>query len=313
MPVFSSHLVDYKGLEVGKRIRDERRRKGLTLRRLAEHMGLSEATLSNIETDKVSLDLTELGLIASALEVPVATFLPRSHMSHYLVKRANEVANEPLVSRKLAGPEPGPPIHHNAGRPLAGLFVGKQMEPLLAEIRALPDKDLHFIGHDHEEFMFVLRGEVEMILKTNEGLVTERLGPGDCVYFRSLPPIMLLIEGHIAAARTRTPRARQERRSACFVVPTALRSLSWHVRWSWASGCWLKSSAATARPISTCCHGSPAGFAAPSNTFSQRRSKASPTTPSSAPARGPPADGRRIARGDWANISKMPAPHPCAV
>lgn len=188
MPVFSSHLVDYKGLEVGKRIRDERRRKGLTLRRLAERMGLSEATLSNIETDKVSLDLTELGRIASALEVPVATFLPRSHMSHYLVKRANEVANEPLVSRKLAGPEPGPPIHHNAGRPLAGLFVGKQMEPLLAEIRALPDKDLHFIGHDHEEFMFVLRGEVEMILKTNEGLVTERLGPGDCVYFRSNLP-----------------------------------------------------------------------------------------------------------------------------
>lgn len=188
MPVFSSHLVDYKGLEVGKRIREDRRRQGLTLREVAERMGLSEATLSNIETDKVPVDLTELGRIADALNVPVGTFLPRSRMSHYLIKRANEIAAEPFVFRKLVGPEPGPSANHNAVRPFADLFVGKQIEPLLVEIRPLSDHDLHFIAHDHEEFMFVLRGEIETRLKTNEGLVVERLSPGDSVYFRSNLP-----------------------------------------------------------------------------------------------------------------------------
>jgi mannose-6-phosphate isomerase-like protein (cupin superfamily)/DNA-binding XRE family transcriptional regulator len=62
------------------------------------------------------------------------------------------------------------------------------MEPLLAQIKPLNDEDLHFIAHDHEEFMFVLRGEVETLLKTNESVVKEHLRPGDCLYFRSNLP-----------------------------------------------------------------------------------------------------------------------------
>jgi transcriptional regulator with XRE-family HTH domain/quercetin dioxygenase-like cupin family protein len=52
----------------------------------------------------------------------------------------------------------------------------------------LPDESLHYIGHDHEEFMFVLRGEVETLLKTNDGLVRKHLRAGDCIYFRSNLP-----------------------------------------------------------------------------------------------------------------------------
>ena len=151
-------------------------------------MGLSEATLSNIETDKASLDLAELSRVASALNLPFASLLPRSRISHYLIKRASDLANDPMILRPLAGPEPGPSVHHNPVWPLAEWFVGKHMEPLLVEIRPLPDKELHYIAHDHEEFMFVLRGEVETLLKTNEGLVKEHLRAGDCIYFRSNLP-----------------------------------------------------------------------------------------------------------------------------
>jgi transcriptional regulator with XRE-family HTH domain/uncharacterized cupin superfamily protein len=72
--------------------------------------------------------------------------------------------------------------------PLAELFVGKHMEPLKAQILPLAEDDTHFIQHDHEEFMFVLRGEVETRLKMNDRMVVERLGPGDCIYFRSSLP-----------------------------------------------------------------------------------------------------------------------------
>ncbi len=188
MPVFSSHLTEYEGLGVGKRLREERRNKHMTLRDVAARTGLSEATLSNMENEKVALDLAELAQLADALGLPVATLLPRSQMSHYLIKRADEVEREKGVMRELVGSEPGPAVHHNPIWPLAELFVGKHMEPLIVQIRPLADEDIHFIAHDHEEFMFVLRGQVETQLKTNEGLVTETLSAGDCVYFRSNLP-----------------------------------------------------------------------------------------------------------------------------
>jgi transcriptional regulator with XRE-family HTH domain/quercetin dioxygenase-like cupin family protein len=188
MPVFSTHLLDYKGLGIGRRIREERQRKGYTLRELAAQIGTSEPKLSNIETGKVSLDLAELSQIARALDTSLPTFFPRDRVYHYFIKHTEEISSEIPIVRPLVGPEPGPTTHHNPVWPLAQPFVGKHMEPLLAQIKPLPDDELHFIGHDHEEFMFVLRGEVETLLKTNEAVVKEHLRPGDCMYFRSNLP-----------------------------------------------------------------------------------------------------------------------------
>lgn len=188
MPVYSSHLVDYHGLGVGRRIREERQKKKITLRQLAEKIYVSEAKLSNIENDKVSLDLAELARIAKALETLLGAFFPRTTVQHHLVMRGHDLSGELPVTRELVGPEPGPSKHHNGVWPLAELFVGKHMEPVLAQIRPLPDADLHYIVHDHEEFMFVLKGNIETSLKTNEGVVTESLAPGDSIYFRSNLP-----------------------------------------------------------------------------------------------------------------------------
>lgn len=113
MPVSSSHLVNYKSLGVERRIREERQRKGLTLRQVAARLGVSEAKLSNVENDKVPIDLAEVAELAAALDTPVAAFLPRSRVSHYLIRRAQEIQTESPVMRKLAGPEPGPSTHHN--------------------------------------------------------------------------------------------------------------------------------------------------------------------------------------------------------
>jgi transcriptional regulator with XRE-family HTH domain/uncharacterized cupin superfamily protein len=188
MPVFSSHLMSYEGLGLGKRIRAERQRRGLTLRQLSGRLDCSEAKLSNIETDKVALDLAEMRRIAELLETPLAAFFPPSRVDHYLVTRSTAVNLEHSVSRTLIGPDSGPTTHHNPVWPLAELFVGKHIEPVLARIQPLADEDMHFIAHDHEEFMFVLRGEVETLLKTNDGLVREHLRAGDCLYFRSNLP-----------------------------------------------------------------------------------------------------------------------------
>jgi transcriptional regulator with XRE-family HTH domain/quercetin dioxygenase-like cupin family protein len=188
MPVYSSHLVDYRGLGVGRRIRDERQKRKMTLRQLAGAIFVSEAKLSNIENDKVSLDLGELERLAKALDIHLGAFFPRTTVQHYLIKRGHEVESEAPTSRDLVGPEPGPSKHHNCIWPLANTFVGKHIEPVLAQIRPLPAGELNYIVHDHEEFMFVLKGSVDVSLKTNDGVVTESLAAGDSIYFRSHLP-----------------------------------------------------------------------------------------------------------------------------
>ena len=188
MPVFSTHLLDYEGLEVGRRIREHRIGRGQTLRDMAQRLGVSEAKLSNVERGKVSLDLEELARIAGALEQPLHAFLPRETVRHYFIRSRDDLARSAPIARELIGPEAGPASHHNPVWPLADPFVGKHMEPLIAEIRPLRDDEIHFISHDHEEFMFVLHGEVETRLRTNEGLVIENLKPGDSIYFRSNLP-----------------------------------------------------------------------------------------------------------------------------
>ena len=75
MPVFSSHLVSNPGAEIGKRIREERALKGLTLRELSTRLDMSQAKLSNIETGKVSVDLEELSRVADLLQGSVAALL----------------------------------------------------------------------------------------------------------------------------------------------------------------------------------------------------------------------------------------------
>jgi transcriptional regulator with XRE-family HTH domain len=185
MPVYSSHLVDYRGLGVGKHIREQRISKQLTLRQLAERINVSEAKLSNVENGKVSIDLDELSRIAAALEIKLSALLPRTEVQHYLIQRSDRVVKEAPLTRNLVGREEDPLRHHNLVWPLAEMFVGKHMEPVFVHVEPRNDKEPHFISHDHEEFMFVLKGQVESLLRVNEGIVSEHLCAGDGIYFRS--------------------------------------------------------------------------------------------------------------------------------
>lgn len=160
----------------------------MTLRQVASGVGFSEATLSNIETDKVAPNLDQLAKVAGALGVKLSALLPRSQVSHYLLKRGEMFKGEAPVARKLVGSERGPATHHNLVWSLADLYVGKHMDPTYVHVHPLADEDVFFIAHDHEEFMFVLSGNVETQLKTNDELVTLKLGAGDCLYFRSNLP-----------------------------------------------------------------------------------------------------------------------------
>ena len=189
MPVYSSHLAqDYHSLGVSLRIREARQNAGFALRRFAQLTGISQAQLSNIETGKAPLNIAQLVKIANALNQPVTALLPRTAEFPYFITRRERIAAEAPRPIELLGPERRSARSHNFSWPLAEPFLGKRMFPGLAQIHPLANDDLQLIGHHHEEFIFVLGGEVENLIKTNTGFATEILGPGDCLYLRSYLP-----------------------------------------------------------------------------------------------------------------------------
>jgi transcriptional regulator with XRE-family HTH domain len=200
LPVYTTAVRDYSELRLGHTIREQRKSRGWTLHDLASRVGMSVAGLSEIETEKSVLDLERLVVIADALGVRPDSMFPKSHSRHFQVARRATIETLPPATLKLLDRSSGTiTAHHNRLRPLADAFVGKHIEPFQVEVLPLPDADIRFISHHHEEFLFVLRGEVECLIKTPEGPAQETLAAGDCLYLLSnLPHCLRAVGGQPA-------------------------------------------------------------------------------------------------------------------
>ena len=187
MPVYSSHLLSYSDLRIGLRIREVRQRLGFTLHDLAARSGLSASRLSKIENEEHVLDLRQSFAIAKALDTPLASLLPADRNVPYEITREEQVHSRKPREGRIYG-EAGDRPTRNVYWPLAEMFVGRQMEPLLGRIMPSDDKGLQFSRHHDHEFVFVLKGGIEFALETPTGIERHELMPGDCISFRSNLP-----------------------------------------------------------------------------------------------------------------------------
>ena len=200
MPVYNSVVLEYPALGLGERLRIERKRRGWTLQELAAKVELSPASLSAIENDKAVLDLERLVALAQALGVSPHVVLPGSSSSHYLITPRAALDERRSAPLKVIDPSRGATTsYHNLLKPLADAFVGKHLEPFYIEVQPVSDRDLQFISHHHEEFFFVLSGEIECLVKAPTGLIREVLRPGDSMHFWSYLPHCIRSTGSQAA------------------------------------------------------------------------------------------------------------------
>jgi len=179
-----SHTVE---LEIGIRLRHFRRLRGLSLQDLSAKIDVSTATLSNLERGRMTLDVDRLLALSSALAVDYSELVPRGGGAHFEIIRRSTFKTPAPPARALD--RDGQPLpYYNLVRPLGQGVTGKQIEPF--SIRAMPiaDDQLTFINHGHEEFFFVLNGAIECRLQTPDGLITQTLREGDCMYFWSSLP-----------------------------------------------------------------------------------------------------------------------------
>lgn len=152
-------------MQLGIRIRTRRQELKLSLRELAEQVGLTPSFLSQIERDLASPSIDSLRKISNALEVPIFYFLVEADGKSPVVRRDRRL--------KLTWPD------SNLAYELLTPDLNRQMEAFLVEREPGEEKFSEPLNQYTEEFIYVLQGELEIQL----GEQTYYLGPDDSVYF----------------------------------------------------------------------------------------------------------------------------------
>ncbi len=160
--------------ELGKRIKEFRLKKGLTLQKLEEKTGFTKGYLSKVENTKKAPPVSTLVILARALEVSLSEIFgekeEKSSISHVKRNQRQVVARNGTV-------------FGYSYQTLAHKFFKKQMEPYILTLPVKP-KEVALFQHDGEEILFVLEGTMKFFHGDQEFIAEE----GDCLYFDASVP-----------------------------------------------------------------------------------------------------------------------------
>ncbi len=134
-------------IEVGRRLREVRMRRGLSIRLLAEQSKLNVNTLSLIENGHTSPSVSTLQAIAQTLQVPITTFFESSNVNAKVIhQRAGKRSYASFTHGKLE--------HLGSGIPQFGA------EPLIITLDPEADSGKTPIVHTGSEFVYCLEGRI---------------------------------------------------------------------------------------------------------------------------------------------------------
>ena len=170
---------EVKELQIGKKVRNLRQKRRMTLQDLADATGLSKPLLSQIENDQVIPPLATLLRISKAFKVGIEDFFQEEDSAEKCILiRAGESSR--MIQRGLSRGG-SPPYIYNS------LAYGKRdrnMEPFLMEFEARTWSDDLLVSHEGQEFLYLLEGEVDFYYCGK----TMRIRPGDSVFYDSREP-----------------------------------------------------------------------------------------------------------------------------
>lgn len=161
------------GESIALTLREMRKSAGLTLTDLAERSGLAPSTLSKIENGQMSPTYDSLLALAHGLDADIAELVSG--------QRGQSVIGRKAVTRRGGGIVHSTPQYDY--EMLCTDISNKQFVPLLAEVKARSSHSFEsLISHPGEEFIYVLRGQIELVTEFYAPTVLEA---GDCCYFDS--------------------------------------------------------------------------------------------------------------------------------
>jgi transcriptional regulator with XRE-family HTH domain len=169
---------EFEEIRVGEKIKAMREQKGLSLKDIADLTGFSTALLSQMENHLVSPSLGTIIKLARAFGVRVGDLLGETQGEPFTIVRKDE---RKMVSR-FASKEG---VKYGYSYESLGFDKkDRKMEPFIVTLEPATVKTSKTSVHEGEEFIFVLEGEMEVIL----GNHTDVLYPGDSIYYDSTIP-----------------------------------------------------------------------------------------------------------------------------
>lgn len=159
-------------MEIGKRLRELRKQKGLTLAHLAARAGCSKSFLSRVENDSASPSLATLVKIIQSLGFTLHSFFNGIEEKPNKIVRGGE--------RQKFETKDG----RSSYELLASDISGKSMEPFWVVLEPGSGSGKEPISHKGERWGLVLQGKIEVRVKDEVHL----LGPGDAIYFDTSVP-----------------------------------------------------------------------------------------------------------------------------
>ncbi len=169
--------------DIGTRLRQLRKDKGLSLAQMADLTGIELALLEEIEGGKVQPQLGTILRLSKTLESAFGGLVTGSGDKDYVITRKTD---RPKVARSTSK-KGQQQVYQYYG--LAAPVQGRHMEPLIVHLDENPTGDLSI--HEGEEFIYVLEGVVSLDM----GDEHYDLEPGDSAFYLSSIP-------HLIAAKS---------------------------------------------------------------------------------------------------------------
>jgi len=159
--------------EVGKRIKQVREERGISIEDLSNLTGFDVSRLKDIESGKVKPQLGTVMKLSKALDSAVGRLVSGMGTKLYSITRKNE---RKQISRSASKTGKTNVYSYMS---LAPEVQGRHMEALIVQLEKSEDKEISV--HNGEEFVFVLDGIVNLTI----GKETYDLDPGDSAYYLS--------------------------------------------------------------------------------------------------------------------------------
>lgn len=157
--------------ELGRRLRQLRKERGVSLAEVGEGTGISPSFLSMVEKGKSDITVSRLMRLVHWFDVSIADLVQPPSRSSVQVVRANDRRSVRLADERISIQMLSVDGRH-AMMPVINTYDegGGMTDPTT---------------HEGEEFVHVLEGEIELTVDSGDSIV---LGPGDSAYYRSEMP-----------------------------------------------------------------------------------------------------------------------------
>jgi transcriptional regulator with XRE-family HTH domain len=170
---------------IGRKIKQLRKAKRLTLHDVASETGFSTALISQIENDNISPPIATLSRLARFFDVRIGHFFSdEEDECRYEVVRAGERTVIPRVVSQDGT------SHGYFYEALTRRKKNRRMDPFFLTLNDIAANTGTYC-HDGEEFLFVMTGQAELILEGERIILNE----GDAAYFDSTLKHRLLAHG----------------------------------------------------------------------------------------------------------------------